>query len=197
MAKLHFRYGAMGSSKTAQALMTRFNYLEKGRNVWLLKPATDTRDGATVVKSRIGLEAEADVVESNDNILEKHAYKTMYDGHLDVIIVDEAQFLTQEQVLQLRKIVSAYNTPVLCFGLRTDFQCKLFPGSKALFEVADEIQEVSSICQCGAKALVNARVDENGRIITEGDVVDIGGNEKYKGMCWTCYQRLVAESTKN
>lgn len=194
MAKLHFRYGAMGSSKTAQALMTRFNYLERGRKVWLLKPATDTRDGETVIKSRIGLEAEADVIQDNDNILEKHALKTMCEGRTDVIIVDEAQFLTEEQVIQLRNIVSTYNTPVLCFGLRTDFRCKLFPGSKALFEMADEVQEISSICQCGEKALVNARLNEKGEVITEGETVDIGGNEKYQAMCWKCYQNTIGKS---
>ena len=107
------------------------------------------------------------------------------------MILDEAQFVSEGHIFQLRDIVSRYNIPVLCFGLRTDFQGKLFPGSKALFELADEIQEVRSICDCGANALINARFDSCGQIITEGDVVDVGGNEKYKALCWKCYQDAI------
>lgn len=186
MAKLHFRYGAMGSSKTAQALMTRFNYLERGRRVLLLKPDLDTRDGETLIKSRIGLQAEAIVLTPESCILEIVSLHKP-----DVVILDEAQFVSEEHIFQLRDIVSRYNIPVLCFGLRTDFQGKLFPGSKALFELADEIQEVRSICDCGANALINARFDSCGQIITEGDVVDVGGNEKYKALCWKCYQDAI------
>ena len=186
MAKLHFRYGAMGSSKTAQALMTRFNYLERGRKVLLLKPALDTRDGKTIIKSRVGLAAEAVVLCPESDILEIVSLHRP-----DVVILDEAQFVSEEHIFQLRDIVSKYNIPVLCFGLRTDFQGKLFPGSKALFELADEIQEVRSICDCGANALINARFDSCGQIITEGDVVDVGGNEKYKALCWKCYQDAI------
>ena len=186
MAKLHFRYGAMGSSKTAQALMTRFNYLERGRNVLLLKPDLDTRDGETTIKSRVGLAAEAVVLYPESDIFEiVSCYKP------DVVILDEAQFVSEGHISQLRDIVSRYSIPVLCFGLRTDFQGKLFPGSKALFELADEIQEVRSICDCGANALINARFDSCGQIITEGDVVDVGGNEKYKALCWKCYQDAI------
>lgn len=185
MAKLHFRYGPMGSSKTAQVLMTRFNYLERGRKVLLMKPATDTRDGVTTIRSRIGLEADAIVIHPGDEI---SVYMAKHDA--DVIIVDESQFLNTEQVIQLRDIVSKYNIPVMCYGLRTDFKGKLFEGSKALFELADEIQEIPSICDCGGKAIINARFDCNGRIITDGSVVDLGGNEKYKAVCWSCYQKL-------
>ena len=185
MAKLHFRYGPMGSSKTAQVLMTRFNYLERGRSVLLMKPGTDTRDGVTTIKSRIGLSAEAIVINTIDDIAVQ-----MAKHHADVIIVDEAQFLNREQVIQLRDIVSKYDIPVMCYGLRTDFQGLLFEGSKALFELADEIQEIPSICDCGGKAIINARFDEHGRIVTDGDVVDLGGNEKYKAVCWCCYQKL-------
>lgn len=186
MAKLHFRYGPMGSSKTAQVLMTRFNYLERGRSVLLMKPSTDTRDGAAKIRSRIGLEANAVVIHPNDDI-SVHMVKT----HADVIIVDEAQFLNKEQVVQLREIVSKYNIPVMCYGLRTDFQGNLFEGSKALFELADEIQDIPSICDCGEKAIINARFDSEGRIITNGDVVVLGGNEKYKAICWSCYRKLI------
>lgn len=185
MAKLHFRYGPMGSSKTAQVLMTRFNYLERGRKVLLMKPATDTRDGITTIRSRIGLEAEAIVIKQDDEI---SVYMAKHDA--DVIIVDESQFLTESQVIQLRDIVSKYNIPVMCYGLRTDFKGKLFTGSKALFELADDIQEIPSICDCGEKAIINARFNEHGQLITDGNVVDLGGNEKYKAVCWSCYQKL-------
>jgi thymidine kinase len=185
MAKLHFRYGPMGSSKTAQVLMTRFNYIERGRKVLLMKPATDTRDGITTIRSRIGLEADAIVIHKNDEI---SVYMAKHDA--DVLIVDESQFLTEEQVIQLRDIVSKYNIPVMCYGLRTDFKGKLFTGSKALFELADDIQEIPSICDCGEKAIINARFDEHGHLITDGNVVDLGGNEKYKAVCWSCYQKL-------
>lgn len=191
MAKLHFKYGTMGSSKSAQLLMTRFNYMEKGRRVWLLKPATDTRDGIVTVKSRIGLQAEAEVIQNSDNILEKYKGMISDDANSapNVIIVDECQFLTEFHVLQLREIVSFFEIPVLCFGLRTDFRCKLFPGSKALFELADEFEEIKSICACGEKATVNARLDSTGKVITEGEQVVLGGNECYESMCWTCYKR--------
>ena len=189
MAKLHFRYGPMGSSKTAQVLMTRFNYLERGRSVLLMKPSTDTRDGTTTIKSRIGLVASATVIHPGDDI---SVY--MVKANADVIIVDEAQFLNKEQVIQLRDIVSKYNIPVMCYGLRTDFQGNLFEGSKALFELADEIQDIPSICDCGEKAIINARFDAEGHIITDGNIVDLGGNEKYKAVCWSCYQKLLKRS---
>lgn len=191
MAKLHFRYGPMGSSKTAQVLMTRFNYLERGRKVLLMKPSTDTRDGITKIRSRIGLEAEAIVLHPGDEI---SIYMAKFDA--DVIIVDEAQFLNEWQVIQLRDIVSKYNITVMCYGLRTDFKGKLFEGSKALFELADEIQEISSICDCGEKAIINARFDTNGKIITDGNVIDLGGNEKYKAVCWNCYRKLQKDGDK-
>lgn len=188
MSKLHFRYGTMGSSKTAQLLMVKFNYEEKGRRVWLIKPETDTRDGRTIIRSRIGLSAEAEVVKADGDILEMFKKKS---GKIDVVIVDEAQFLSACQILQLRKIVSLFNVPVLCFGLRTDFQSKLFPGSKALFELADEIEEIRSICRCGAKATVNARLDKSGTVTTNGNQVELGGNDKYESMCWKCYAKAL------
>ena len=191
MAKLHFRYGTMGSSKTAQLLMTRFNYMEKGRKVWLIKPSIDTRDGKTIVKSRVGIEAPADVISPNENIeaiiFDKHAARNMP----DVIIADECQFFTEDQILQLRNVVTAYNIPVLCYGLRTDFQRKLFPGSKALFELADEIEEVKSICKCGNLATFNARIDKNGEIVTVGKQIELGGNDKYISVCPHCYDKAI------
>lgn len=188
MAKLYFKYGAMGSSKTAQALITKFNYEERGMKVWLIKPALDTRDGASTIRSRIGLEAECLPVGRDVDLL--ILYKTAYTGY-DVIIADECQFFTEAQVDALRAIVNDYNIPVLCFGLRTDFLCHLFEGSRRLFEVADSIAEIKTICSCGSKATVNARLDENMRVVTEGAQVMLGGNDCYIAMCHKCWQDTI------
>ena len=197
MAKLYFKYGAMGSSKTAQALITKFNYEEKGMRVLLLKPAIDTRDGKTVVKSRIGLQSEALVFQKNENLYDKIRYNDIA-RYPDAVIIDEAQFLTRKQVEQLRDAVDKENISVLCFGLRTDFQLKLFEGSKALFELAENISEIKSVCGCGNKASVNARIDRDGKIITDGEQVEIGGNDKYVSMCYKCYNaKLVSNRRKS
>ena len=188
MAKLYFKFGAMGSSKTANALMTKFNYEEKGKKVWLIKPAIDNRDGETILKSRIGLQAAAQVIKADDRILDICPI-----DDIDVIICDECQFLTPEHVDDLRVIVSDYDIPVLCFGLRADFMTHLFPGSQRLFELADSITEIKSICRCGAKATVNARFDGEGNIQTSGAQVFIGGNESYESMCWSCYHQMLME----
>lgn len=189
MAKLYFKFGAMGSSKTAQALITKFNYEENGMKVLLLKPSIDNRDGANIVKSRIGLKNDAVTVKENENVYE--TYEKKY-SDCNVIIVDECQFLSPEQVDQLSNIVITKDIPVLCFGLSTDFTTHLFPGSKRLFEVAESIQEIKSICTCGSKATVNARLDERGRIATEGSQVCIGGNERYVAMCRRCWLKRLA-----
>ncbi len=193
MAKLYFKFGAMGCSKTAQALITKFNYEERNMKVLLLKPAVDTRDGATVVKSRIGLMQEAIAVSAEEDLralyLEKYADR-------DVIIVDECQFLTPEQVDELAAIVIERNIPVLCFGLSTDFTTHLFPGSKRLFEIAESISEIKSVCTCGAKATVNARLDDSGRIVTEGSQVLLGGNDRYVAMCRRCWLKMLSEQQK-
>ena len=185
MAKLYFKYGAMGSSKTAQALITKYNYEENDLRVWLIKPSADTRDGVAVLRSRIGLESPVEVVAPDTDI-----YTTFLNtrkGNCDVIIVDECQFLTERQIDELRAIVNNHDVPVMCFGLRTDFQTKLFPGSLRLMEIADTIQEIKTICDCGAKATVNARIDGDGFIITEGAQVVLGGNDSYIAMCHRCY----------
>ncbi len=190
MAKLYFKYGAMGSSKTAQALITKFNYEERGMKVWLIKPSVDNRDGADIVKSRIGLAEAATVINPGDDI------KTVFisdHSDVDVIIADECQFFTESHIDSLRAIVDEYGIPVMCFGLRTDFMTKLFPGSMRLFEVADSIAEIKTICDCGSKAIVNARIDSDGRIITEGEQVLIGGNDSYVAMCHKCWVNRVKE----
>ena len=193
MAKLYFKYGAMGSSKTAQALITKYNYEENDMSVWLIKPGTDTRDGMNVVKSRIGLKAEAQIISPETDVYE--IYRTQKHGTCDAVIVDECQFFTTAQVDALRTIVNDYNIPVLCFGLRTDFQTKLFPGSMRLMEVADTIQEIKTICDCGAKATVNARISD-GYIVTEGAQVVLGGNDCYIAMCHRCYKAGIREHRK-
>ena len=191
MAKLYFKYGAMGSSKTAQALITKYNYEENDLSVWLLKPSADDRDGVQILRSRIGLEASADIISPETDIFRR--FETEKLGQVDVIIVDECQFFTSEQIDQPREIVDAYNLPVMCFGLRTDFQTKLFPGSRRLMEVADSILEIKTICDCGAKATVNARIDSSGHIVTEGAQVVLGGNDSYIAMCHKCYMRGIRE----
>jgi len=191
MAKLYFKYGAMGSSKTAQALITKYNYEENDLRVWLIKPSADVRDGAQILRSRIGLEAEVNTVPPEEDIYRR--FQTEQAGRCDVIIVDECQFLTQAQVDQLRAIVNDFGIPVMCFGLRTDFQTHLFPGSLRLMEIADTIQEIKTICDCGAKATVNARIDGNGHIITQGAQVVLGGNDSYIAMCHRCYIRGIRE----
>lgn len=193
MAKLYFKYGAMGSSKTAQALITKFNYEERGMRVWMLKPGTDVRDGTTTIRSRIGIEAEACVIPKEASILE--SYACMSDQKVDVILIDEAQFLSEAQVDELRYIVDKYEIPILCFGLRTDFLTHLFPGSRRLFELAESISEIKTICGCGSKAMVNARISPEGKVVTEGEQVFLGGNESYLAMCHQCWrERIECES---
>lgn len=191
MAKLYFKYGAMGSSKSAQALITKFNYEERGMKVWLIKPATDDRDGVDIIKSRIGLMERAEVITPEMNIEKIYSAKTAQDSSaVDVIIGDECQFFTSEQIDELRYIVDIYDVPVLCFGLRTDFLTHLFPGSLRLFELADSITEIKTICDCGRKATVNARIS-NGKIVTHGEQVFLGGNDSYVAMCHSCWKKRI------
>ena len=193
MAKLYFKYGAMGSSKTAQALITKYNYEENDLSVWLIKPSADVRDGVDTLRSRIGLEAKVQVIAPEEDVFA--LFESQRAGVCDVIIVDECQFLTGPQVDQLRAIVDDYNIPVLCFGLRTDFQTKLFPGSLRLMELADAIEEIKTMCDCGTKATVNARIND-GYIVTEGAQVVLGGNDCYIAMCHRCYIRGIREHKK-
>lgn len=187
MAKLYFKYGAMGSSKSAQALITQFNYEELGMSVWLIKPSIDTRDGADIIRSRIGLARSAQVITPEQNIIEEYRKS----GKHDVIISDEAQFFTPEQIDQLRTIVDEEDVPVLCFGLRTDFLTHFFPGAQRLMELADSITEIKTVCACGRKATVNARIDGNGKIVTEGSQIFLGGNDSYIAMCHQCWKKKI------
>ena len=187
MAKLYFKYGAMGSSKSAQALITKFNYEELGMSVWLIKPSIDTRDGADKIRSRIGLEETAQVITPEEDILE--TFRTIPD--VDVIIADEAQFFTPAQIDQLRTIVDDEDLPVLCFGLRTDFLTHFFPGAQRLMELADSLTEIKTVCACGRKATVNARIGTDGKIVTEGGQILLGGNDSYVAMCHKCWKNKI------
>ena len=177
MAKLYFRYGVMGSSKTANALMVRYNYEERGQDALLVKPAVDQRDGARFVASRAGLSHDciyfSDLMEMTPRELKPYA----------CIIVDEAQFLTREEVRYLTDLVDDWNIPVICYGLRADFKVDLFPGSAELLASADVIEEVKTICWCGKKAVCNARFDESGHVLKEGEQVVLGANDQYIGLC--------------
>lgn len=187
MAKLYFKYGAMGSSKTANALITKFNYEERGMKVMLIKPSIDDRDGANVIRSRIGLAETAKVIFKDTNIYNE--FESNRNFH--AIIADECQFFNAEQIDQLRNIVDDFDIPVLCFGLRTDFKSHLFEGSRRLFEVADSISEIKTICSCGNKAIINARIDSLGNVITRGGQILIGGNDSYVAMCHKCWKNAT------
>lgn len=179
MPKLYFRYGAMGSSKTANALMVRYNYQEKEQNAILLKPKKESRDGEKMIRSRIGLTAECLFVE---DFLANPSFEKV-----DAIIVDEAQFLTTAQVDALSDIVDNYNIPVLCYGLRTDFTGHFFEGAQRLMEIADIIEEVPTVCWCGKRAQFNARIID-GKIVRTGEQFMLGGNESYVSLCRKHYK---------
>ena len=191
MANLVFYYGAMGCSKTANALMTKFQYKEKGLKVWLIKPELDTRDdiikedGTTIslIKSRVGISGEAVVIKSDQDIIPPTG--------TDLIICDESQFLSEFQVDELKAIAETQDIPVYCYGLRTDFRTKLFPGSKRLFELASKTVELESICSCGNPAIINARFNNKGEIVTRGSVVELGGDDRYKALCYSCWKKLA------
>lgn len=176
MAKLYFYYGAMNSSKTANALMTHFNYEEVGQKALLCKTEADIRDGAKIIRSRIGLEMECILLKELQMMTEKKI------RDYDCIIVDEVQFATREQIDFLSDIVDFMDVPVVCYGLRADFQNNLFPGSERLIAIADSIHEVKTVCWCGRKATCNARYNEKG-IIRDGEQLMLGANDSYVALC--------------
>lgn len=192
MAKLYFRYGAMGSSKSANILMVRYNYEERGQYAILLKPRTDDRDGEHKIQSRIGLSAPAEYVDDFLKEISKlwNGKETEYLYHgkkVNAILVDEAQFLSPEEVDALSDIVDFYEIPVLCYGLRTDFLNHLFPGSRRLMEISDVIEEVPTVCWCGKRAQCNTRYS-NGKIVREGAQIMLGSNESYVALCRKHYK---------
>ncbi len=179
--KMYFYYGVMGSSKSANALMKKFNFEEKGKKVALMKPSIDNREHENIVKSRIGIQCSAIMIHEEQKIYD--ILKSM--SLIDTIIIDESQFLTKDQVDELRCIVND-GIMVICYGLKTDYMCKLFEGSKRLLEVCDTIREVPSMCKCGKKAIMNTRYSDN-KIIYTGEQIDIGGNDKYTALCHKCW----------
>lgn len=198
MAKLRFLYGAMASSKTLRLLALAYEFQEKGIPFLIMKPSKDTRDGDNIIKSRAGLERECIMIDSDDDIYqaikESNHILTLKGEKLKWILIDECQFLTEEQIDQLSDVVDYLDIDVMCYGLRTDFKTHLFPASKRLFEIADYIEEIKSTCSCGNyNASINARFDENGSIITEGTQILIGGNDVYKALCRKCWKDKVKE----
>lgn len=195
MPKLYFKYGAMGSSKTAQALMCKFNYEQKNYDVCLLKPRVDNRyaegeNAVPVVKSRMGLSCECTEF-SGDTDLYEQISALGYLREDTAVIVDECQFCTKEQVEQLKRVSRV--VPVLCYGLLTNFKTELFEGSKRLVEIADSLSEIKSVCRCGKKATVNARFSD-GKLQFDGAEIAIGGDESYEGVCYNCYTKYLAEA---
>ncbi|YCM43342.1 thymidine kinase [Verrucomicrobiaceae bacterium 227] len=188
MAKLYFYYSAMNAGKSTNLLQSSHNYQERGMNTLLLTPAVDQRAGIGKIASRIGLEAAARTFHQDDDLhalVEARELDPALSGEAGVacVLIDEAQFLTRPQVEQLAQVSDDLDIPVLCYGLRTDFQGNLFPGSAALLGWADTLSELKTICHCGSKATMNLRTDEKGNAIKEGSQVEIGGNERYVAMC--------------
>jgi thymidine kinase len=188
MAKLYFNYSSMNAGKSTVLLQAAYNYQERGMTTLLLIAAFDERAGKGRIASRIGLAADADVFSAKDDVF-SHILKAGEAGRIDAVLVDEAQFLTEDQVWQLARVADELRIPVMCFGLRTDFQGKLFPGSAALLALADNLKEIKTICWCGRKATMVARLDADGRIVEEGDQVVIGGNETYVSLCRNHWSR--------
>lgn len=190
MGNLTFIYGVMGSSKSAQALITRHNYIQKGFNVILCKPEIDNRGDSVenrTVSSRIGIEAKCLVFDTNKNLVFLYMENFNYYKQ-NILIVDEAQFCTKEQIDQLK--VLSKNVEVLCYGLKTNFKSELFEGSKRLIEIADKLEEISYICRCGSKAIINARFI-NGRPTVVGSEILIGAEESYEALCYECWKKLL------
>jgi len=189
MPKLYFRYGTVGSAKTLTMLAVAHTYREQGKSIILMKPEIDTRFGADAIKSRAGLEKNADVIINEQTRIRELDY-----SNIDCVLVDEAQFLTCSQIDDLRYVVSFLNTPVICYGLRTDFQTHMFDGSKRLFELADEIEEIKATCKyCTHKSVINMRV-LNGKPCSSGPVFQLGADDSYFPVCYLCYCLNLGQS---
>lgn len=195
MGKLYFRYGTMGSAKTALLLTQAYNFEERGIQYLCMKPFLDDREKDNVIRSRIGIERKCVWIYPNTDIYDY--FTNLYDNTLvvkDWVLIDEAQFLSAAQVDQLARVVDDYGTNVVCYGLRTDFRSQSFEGSRRLFELADSIDEIKSTCTCGRKTIINARIDASGNIVTDGNQVEIGGDDKYVALCRRCWRNRRIES---
>ncbi len=187
--KLYFRYGTMGSAKTALLLTQAYNFEERKMTYVCMKPVVDTREKDNVIRSRIGIERKCSWIYADTDL-----YVMIRDlfgqsgAVIDWILIDEAQFLSADQVDQLARVVDDYGSNVICYGLRTDFRTHLFEGSRRLFEIADSIDEIKSTCSCGRKTIVNARIDSNGDFVTEGQQLEIGGDDRYIAVCRKCWR---------
>jgi len=193
MAKLYFYYSAMNAGKSTVLLQSSYNYQERGMRTLVFVPAIDSRSGLGRVRSRIGLEAPAVVLAPTDNLLNRVRHEHTIDP-IACVLIDEAQFLTRAQVEQLSDVADVLEIPVLCYGLRTDFQGQLFPGSGALLALADDLVELKTICHCGRKATMNLRLAADGRAVREGAQIEIGGNERYVAMCRRHHKTALAAS---
>ena len=191
MAKLYFYYASMNAGKSSNLLQAAFNYGERGMRVSLWTAAIDDRPGFGAISSRIGLASDANRFGPQTDILE-HVLEEHSQGRVDCVLIDEAQFLTEEQVWQCARLADETGTPVLCYGLRTDFQGKLFPGSAALLGIADSLVELKAICDCGRKATMNLRVDESGNAVKAGEQTEIGGNDRYVALCRKHFSEALA-----
>ncbi|MDE4275997.1 thymidine kinase [Phaeobacter gallaeciensis] len=195
MAKLYFNYSTMNAGKSAVLLQASHNYRENNMDTYLLTARVDDRAGKGRIASRIGISAEADVFSAGEDLFAKIKLR-LSRGSVASIFVDEAQFLSPDQVWQLARVVDDLGVPVLCYGLRVDFQGNLFPGSATLLALADEMREVRTICHCGKKATMVIRQDDQGRAITTGDQVQIGGNETYVSLCRRHWREAVGDGSK-
>ncbi len=183
MAKLYFYYSSMNAGKSTTLLQADFNYRERGMRTMLWTAALDDRYEAGYITSRIGLRADAHLFEPDTDLFAEISADVAAHGALACVLVDEAQFLTREQVFQLARLADESNVPVLAYGLRTDFQAELFPGSAALLGIADSLVELKAVCHCGRKATMNLRVDADGKAVTQGAQTEVGGNDRYEALC--------------
>lgn len=183
MASLHFHYSTMNAGKSTNLLQANYNYFEQGMKTFVLKPAIDTREGEAIIKSRIGLQTECILFTPNENLYALLCAMMDEYGKPACIFIDEAQFMSESQVIELTDVVDKLQVPVMCYGLRTDFQGKLFPGSSMLFARADKLVEVRTVCWCGKNAFMVLRLNEDGDVVREGDQVKIGGNDNYVSVC--------------
>jgi len=192
MAKLYFHYSTMNAGKSTLLLQASYNYRERGMSTYLLTAAIDGRAGTGKIGSRIGIEASADTFNADSDLFAM-IHKRLKQGPVDCVFIDEAQFLSKEQVWQLARAVDDLKTPIMCYGLRVDFRGELFPGSAALLALADEMREARTICFCGKKATMVIRQDEDGKALLEGEQVQIGGNETYVPLCRKHWREAVGD----